>query len=247
MWSGDCGEISITSIPSNHVSNAISRYESTWMSTSRLPSLTTSLLWFGLWSIAHAYLRIPVQELCRLGILYDINNADSRSAMSAPFSWTMPAQKSFPAYTVRHSKSRRLRRRPTWQGLPLKLSLSNLRDDHDLARLLSPISTSQPPVRSNPEQLQSRPVLISTDKLPALPQSLPKSSPSSTALVSSPLFTNNDLSISLSQTFIPTHSFTHEDWTLITPTLIAQEHTHPSIASTPQSESETWILLGDDL
>lgn len=196
----------------------------------------------------------PVQELRRLGILYNEDGVNTRQVFTNSTSWTVPAQKTPLLYTIRPIKSKRLRRRPTWQALPLNLSLSSLRDDHDLARLLAPAATStaQPAVSSQTQDTKTQPPVLGADECISIPQSLPESSAFSTsALVSSPTTSVNESSISLPQTSsIPPHSLTHEDWTFITTPSSSsqiQQFTHPSIASTPFSEPETWILLGDDL
>ena len=192
----------------------------------------------------------PVQELCQLGILYDQDGLDPPRAMSASsFSWNVSVQASSPAFSTRQVNSRRLRRRPTWQGLPLKLSLSNLRDDYDIALLLSPVYGLLPSVPSNVETEQCQaPPTYSADESFKSQQSLPELSVSLPTLVSSPTTTSvEELSISLPQSSILPLSLMHEDWTFITPKTSLQELTYPSIASTPFSEPETWILLGDDL
>jgi hypothetical protein len=223
------------------------RYESTWMSIPHPPSLSKLFFVGRIMVYGRCMLTHPVQELRRLGILHNTSSLESSRFLSSTNSWTVPATKSIPAYTIRQSKSRRLRRRPTWQGLPLKLSLSNLRDDHDLARLLSSVYATEQTVHAILANAQEQTPLISADKSSSTPQSLPKPSPSSSALVSSPTSPINDLPISLSQSFNSIHSLAQEDWTFITPIISSQEHVHPSIASTPFSEPETWILLGDDL
>lgn len=175
-----------------------------------------------------------------MGILFEEDRPDLRKSSSTLSSWTVPAQISYPLFTMRQVKSKRLRRRTVWQALPLNLSLSNLRNDYDLARLLSSDLYSASDIHRNCPS----PVPPNTEALVA--QSLPKSSPSSSALVSLSTSGVNEFSVSLPQSSLPPPSFTHEDWTFITPTT-SQAPTHPSIDSTPFSEPETWILLGDDL
>ena len=162
----------------------------------------------------------PVQELYRRGILYDDSKTAEPSAMEPP-----------PLYILRQVKPRRSRRRPTWQSIPLYLSLSNLRDDNDIARLLSPQSTTN---------IQHRPSHVLVKETPL---SLPTSSASALSSSSSlSAHGSSDLNF-LETTSLPSHSLEPEDWTFIT----TQQNTTSDSLSSPASEPETWILLSDDL
>lgn len=181
----------------------------------------------------------PDQELYRLGILYDENNLEPRIPSSPTPLWSTPVQKSYPAYIIRQSRPRRSRRRPVWRTLPLNLSLSNLRDDYDVARLLY-ASTTTPPMMA---EIHLSSVSISTGDSTTTPQSLPTTSTMALALSAS-----RSVNFLPSANSIPPHSLHHadEDWTFITSPSSQQLHIHPSTTSTPSSELETWILLGDD-
>jgi hypothetical protein len=172
----------------------------------------------------------PCQELKAMGILHDSKDQENKVACEVPL------EQASPMFILRHRKPKP-RRRSTWRSLPLYLSFSSLGDDADIARLLSPsISNPQTPMTIQHHELPPTP--NTTD----IPQSLPPTPALESASVigSEHLIPNTPIEIS------QTHSLplnTTGDWEFInTP----QHHSDPQ-TSTPLSEPETWILLGDDL
>ena len=178
---------------------------------------------------ADVCLRIPRQELYRLGILYNDNEDFAQNSPdSNTISCDVPIEPSVPMFIFRQGKPRRSRRRSNWRSLPLYLSLSSLSDDADIARLLSlsPFPTIQ--------HRLSTPTHFDTDILQSLPP----------PALEFPHHNDNDkddtISIPpLSQQNILDFNSNSGDWTFI--------HTpHPTNPSpTPSSEPETWILIDD--
>ncbi|TAQ83357.1 hypothetical protein B7494_g8316 [Chlorociboria aeruginascens] len=166
-------------------------------------------------------------ELYRRGILYHDSDTASDSDNANSITLEIPSSPG-PQFSIRRSKNRRSRRRPTQPNtLPLYLSLSTLSHDiitapfiYDSAiqhrALSTPISIPVPNAFSNS-------ALINPDTS----QSLPLPTPSLPSLIT-----------------------INEDWTFIhTPTYPIStpiSHTAPSRPTSPLSTPETWILLSDD-
>jgi len=106
--------------------------------------------------------------------------------------------------------------RMKWSSLPLYLSLSDFSADADISRLLS-----LSPSHSHMPTIQHRRVSLAPITTDIPPQSLP---PSALSPLISPL---------------PALDCNSGDWTFI-------ETAQTPGSSTPCSEPETWILLGDD-
>ncbi|KAF4637896.1 hypothetical protein G7Y89_g169 [Cudoniella acicularis] len=168
----------------------------------------------------------PRQELYRMGILYDVEDVAQQSNAIAS---EVPFQQASPLFIPRQRKPRPSRRRSTWRSLPLYLSLSNLKDDADIARFLSP--TAPPTSIQHRKHKVPLPQPLSLD----IPQSLPPVA--APALTESPtnIFPNTPISTS------PTTYF--NDWEFINN---ISTPTHPPETITPSSEPETWIFLSDD-
>jgi len=162
-----------------------------------------------------------------MGILY--HDADTVQEESNSVAIDILIQQSVPMFVIRSSKpsrSSKRARRSTWRNLPLYLSLSDLSNDPDIVRLLSPpisyISTIQHRDSITPD--------VNTL------QSLPPPSAFKESLHGSIHLLDNTVSIS-SPSILELNA---GDWTFID----TEQHT-PQI-STPSSEPETWILLSDD-
>ncbi|CAG8975583.1 hypothetical protein HYALB_00006790 [Hymenoscyphus albidus] len=167
---------------------------------------------------------ISDDELYRLGILYEDNTREDVGACY------VPVQHDPPPYTLRYRRPRRAyarrahasRRRPTWISLPLRLSLSHLRDDVDISTLIShSATTTNTPTK--PPSIQHRPLPTPH----ATPLEISQSLPSST----SPILIPPTPEEVIDWEFINIHKTT------------TNTATQPT---TPFSEPETWILLGDD-
>jgi hypothetical protein len=172
----------------------------------------------------------PCQELKALGILCDDNDEENTVACE------VPSEQACPTFILRHRKATP-RRRSTWRSLPLYLSFSNLGDDADIARLLSP-SVSNPSTTMTIQHHELATPPNTTD----IPQSLPPTPALESASVngSKHLIPNTPIEKPPTQSLPP--NTTGEDWEFInTP----QHHIDPH-TSIPLSELETWILLGDD-
>jgi len=171
----------------------------------------------------------PRQELYHLGILYE-NEDTAQDSESNTNVCDVPIERSVPLFSIRYGKPRRSRQRSTRRSLPLYLSFSDLSNDADIARFLSP---SIPHTSS----IQSRNLAIlphiTTDIDTCIPQSLPPT----------PAFTGSGLQF-IDNSFVSlSHSIVHNqrtgDWTFIT-----APHNTPETV-TPLSEPETWILIDD--
>lgn len=182
-------------------------------------------------SKADVCLRIPCQELYRLGILYNDNEDLAQNSSDAnTIACDVPIEPSVPMFIFRQGKPRRSRRRSNWRSLPLYLSLSSLSDDADIARLLSPS-----PFPTIQHRLSTpTPSHFQTD----IPQSLPPPA------LEFPHHNDNDNDDTISipppsQHTILDFNCIPGDWTFIH----TQHPTNPS--PTPSSEPETWILIDD--
>jgi len=156
----------------------------------------------------------PCQELYRLGILFDDDDFESNAN---GVTQALPEQPP-PTFVIRPGRLRPSRRRSTWRSLQLHLSLSDLRGDTDISRLMSQPDPSP--------TIQHR----STNKC-TLPTSVSFPSPMNGTPLSLPPIPTSALQSS-------SHNSSSE-WTFINiPT--------PSQDPNPPSEPETWILLSDD-
>lgn len=169
-----------------------------------------------------------------MGILYDNTCPAEDIALDSNINTNaiaceVPLELPSPLYTLRVRKPKRKsqpRRRSTWRPLPLYLSLSTLKDDTDIARLLSTPSPT-PTIQHRP----TKPQPLSLD----IPQSLPPP----LAFSEFPLSPAEDL---YSQSPISYTLHDNNDWELINTQI-----THTiSRSTTPSSDPETWIILGDD-
>lgn len=173
----------------------------------------------------------PPQELYRLGILYD--NQLEETSQDSIISCQVPLQQESPLYTLRHRKPKRAhasRRRPTWRSLPVRLSLSNLGGDVDIASFFSQASTTNTTTKKTPP-IQHRPNTRSKSISLNIPRSLPQATAGAPALSPSP------------QTPPPPIYEENADWEFINIHKSTSTTTQPN---SPFSEPETWILLGDD-
>lgn len=160
-----------------------------------------------------------------MGILYESKHKDNTVACE------VPSGNASPMFVLRHRKPRRSRRRSAWRSLPLYLSFSSLGDDADIARLLSPSIASTPTS-----------ITIQHRELPSTPNptDIPQSLPPTPALVLGSQHFVSTTPIELEH-FLPDNP-TIDDWEFIT-TPPTHQNPHPT---TPLSEPETWIFLGDD-
>jgi hypothetical protein len=133
----------------------------------------------------------------------------------------VPVNNSAPMFSIRQGKPRRSRRGSSWRSLPLYLSFSELSNDADIVRLLSPSTIPHTPTIQH-RDLSIVQTLINTDI--DIPQSLPPIP----AFSGSNLVDNTPISISLSDSILPTR-----DWTFIT----TPNNTPGTV--TPNSEPET--------
>jgi hypothetical protein len=140
----------------------------------------------------------------------------------------VPVDSSAPMFSIRQGKPRRSRRSLHWPSLPLYLSFSELGNDADIVRLLS-ITPHTPTIQHRDlGTIQT----LNTDI--DIPQSLPPTPAFSGSLLSN-LVDNTPISISLTDSILPTG-----DWTFIT----TPNNTPGTV--TPNSEPETqWILIDD--
>ncbi|KUJ21109.1 uncharacterized protein LY89DRAFT_426969 [Mollisia scopiformis] len=174
-----------------------------------------------------------------MGILYKDDEDIAQVSKSNTVSCDVPVQHPVPMFIIRRGKPKRSRRRSTWRSLPLYLSFSGLSDDADIARLLSPSTTTSPIPTI---QHRTKIPLMSSNTDIDIPQSLPaplSSAFGSGSLQGSHFLDNTTFSISIPEP----HSFdtisNTGDWTFI------QTPHHVSASSTPSSEPETWILIDD--
>jgi len=151
----------------------------------------------------------------------------------------VPVQQSIPLFIIRHGKSKRSQRRSRSPWLPLYLSFSELGDDADMKRLLSPSTTT------HTTTIQHRTLNTDID----IPQSLPTpsalvfgSGSPHLSISSDNIPTLTSISIPISIQTSPPHSFDSNsgDWTLIDPQHTTSQPPTPTI-----SEPETWILIDD--
>lgn len=174
-------------------------------------------------------------ELYRMGILYDNEGIAHDSEQNTIVSG-VPVEQSAPLFSIRYGKPRRSRRRSTWRSLPLYLSFSDLSNDADIARFLSP---SIPHTTTIQHHDLTIPTPITNDIDTCIPQSLPPTPafPGSGSSFHLNLLDNPNTLISRSQ---PIRNHQHAgDWTFI-----SAPHNTPETA-TPLSEPETWILIDD--
>ena len=165
-----------------------------------------------------------------MGILYDNKYEENIVARE------VPSEQASPMFILRHRKSKP-RRRSTWRSLPLYLSFSSLGDDADIARLLSPsISNPLPPITIQHHEHFTSP--ITTD----IPQSLPPTSALESSSINGSQHVTPNSSIETPHTHSLLLNTTGDDWEFIN----TPQHNREPHTSTPASEPETWILLGDD-
>jgi hypothetical protein len=187
----------------------------------------SSFLHIGVRSRRFEKLTHPRQELYRMGILYD-EESIAHDSESNTIVCDVPVGQSIPMFSVRLGKPRRSRRRSTWRSLPLYLSFSDLSNDADIARLLSPSVLHTPTIQHRDLTIQTH----NMDNDTSIPQSLPPTPAFSGFIHSLHLVDNTPIS----------NSILHQhpgDWTFIT-----APHNTPG-TSTPLSEPETWILIDD--
>ena len=165
-----------------------------------------------------------------MGILYDEHLAfDSESNTIV---CSAPIESSVPMFSIRQGKSRRSRRSSSWRSLPLYLSFSDLSNDADIARLLSPSIPPTPTIQHRDLTIQT---LLNTDIDVKTPQSLPPTPALPGSLLS-------DLVDGLIDNTPNSHAILTQrigDWTFIT-----TPHNTPG-SLTPLSDQETWILIDD--
>lgn len=152
----------------------------------------------------------------------------------------VPVESSAPMFSIRQGKPRRSRRSSHWRSLPLYLSFSDLSNDADIARLLSPSTPHTPTIQHRSLTIQTS---INTDI--DIPLSLPPTPAFSGSLLShlvdnTPISNSGDhstisRSLHITNTILPNTG----DWTFIT-----TPHNTPGTL-TPLSEPETWILIDD--
>jgi hypothetical protein len=165
-----------------------------------------------------------------MGILYD-NEDTAHDSEPNTISSGVPVEQSVPMFSIRYGKPRRSRRRSTWHSLPLYLSFSDLSNNADIARFLSPSVPQTPTIQHRDLAILPH---ITTDIDTCIPQSLPPT----------PAFTGSGLHLNLiDNTPISLSNSIHNqhtgDWTFI-----SAPHNTPETA-TPLSEPETWILIDD--
>lgn len=193
-----------------------------------------------------------------MGILYIDEDDDVLQDEDAnPVSCDVPVEQSFPMFVLRQGKPRRSRRQATWRSLPpLYLSFSNLSDDFDVKRWLSPSHT---PIST----IQHRDSIITPSSRVEegfLPQSLP-SPPAFESMYhfsslgsSSSSDEDDDIPTSPSHSTISLlpkdQDQDQQGWTLID----RDDPPHPQTQNntttiqtptTPCSEPETWELIDD--
>jgi hypothetical protein len=141
------------------------------------------------------------------------------------------ASSTAPMFSIRQGKPRRSRRSSYWRSLPLHLSFSELGNDADIARLLSPSTPHTPMIQHRDRRTIQTPLNTNIDN--DIPQSLPPTTAFSGSLLSN-LVDNTPISIAQHGSLLPTG-----DWIFIT----TPPNTPGSL--TPLSEPETWILIDD--
>jgi len=170
-----------------------------------------------------------------MGILYDDGDLahDSESNIIV---CDVPVDRAVPLYIIRHGKPSRSRRRSTcssWRSLSLYSSFSDLCNDADIARLLSP-SVLHTPIIPHRDPTVENPIHITSNIDTCIPQSLPPTPAFSGSSHGLHLIDNTP--ISLSNSILHQHT---GDWTFI-----SAPHNTPE-TPTPLSEPETWILIDD--
>lgn len=160
-----------------------------------------------------------------MGILYgdedNVHDLESNTIVC-----DIPVEPSPPLFSIRQGRTRRSRRRSNWHSLSLYLSLSDLSNDADIARLLSPSISHTPTIQHHGLTTQTHHLEIDT----SIPQSLPPTPAFSGFSQDLHLVDNTLISISQNNT---------GDWTFI-----SAPHNTPETA-TPLSEPETWIMIDD--
>lgn len=161
-----------------------------------------------------------------MGILYSDETEDIvPDSESNTIVCDVPVERPVPMFIIRQGKARRSRHRSAWRSLPLYLSFSDLSDDADIARLISP-SISHTPTIQHLDPIASTHLVTDMH----IPQSLPPASAFASAHLQLDLVDNTPISLR--------HQHAG-DWTFInTP------RTMPGTC-TPVSEPETWILIDD--
>lgn len=183
-----------------------------------------------------------------MGILYnEDDSAVSRDENANVVSCDVAVEHSFPCtFVLSHGKPKRSRRSVALRSTlpPLYLSLSDLSDDSEIARLLAR-SIASVPVALHASQHRERPVTkphplsITTDIKTDL--DIPQSLPPPSAFES--MYGSGSLSIPASkpndppQISLPPHAI---DWTFIS----SPSHTDTT-PSSPSSEPDTWVLIDD--
>ncbi len=165
-----------------------------------------------------------------MGILYGDEDLAFDSELNTIVCGVL-ANSTAPMFSIRQGRPRHSRRSPHWRSLPLYLSFSELGNDADIARLLSPSTPHTPTIQRR--DLSTIQTLLNTNIDDDIPQSLPPT-PAFPGSLLSDLVDNAPFSISQHDSLLPTG-----DWTFIT-----TSHNTPG-SLTPLSELETWILIDD--
>lgn len=194
---------------------------------------------------------LPLQELRRLGILYDDEVSGADLAVDA----LPPRRYAAPEFIIRPGKlsRRRTLKRSTWESLSLYLSFSALSQDDDIARLLISDcdNTPTPSVSSTIQHHETESTLNSSslNSPDVVPQSLPtpESAPINTPLLESAMQSPARLSDSLPALSLPSSNAAPEDWTFVNTRASSTVDDADAGTCTPAiSEPETWVLLNDD-
>ena len=163
----------------------------------------------------------PRQELYALGILYDDEDEDAEGASVI--------EEPPPAFVIRPGRPRRSRR-AAWEMVPLDAPFHDLKNDAAIASAAPhPLSFDQLPIQ---HRASTNSIHAATS--PTLRQSLPPMATTISALESIPELRDSPSA---------------GDWTLVHAADASQQQQqkqHALASSTPASEPETWILLGDD-
>jgi hypothetical protein len=158
------------------------------------------------------------QDFYGMGNLYDHEEENTHDSEASDIVYDIRNEEHPPMFVIRKGRQRRSRRRSTLHSLPLYLSFTNLSEDTEIARFISPSMIQHrptlQPISANPDDID-------------IPLSLP-STPESHAPISN--------SISLPSS--PNYEF--KDWILI-PLDICTTFTTTTSSSNP----EPWILIDD--